>query len=193
MDPDELPVTDDADALADHGEQPGAPAPPGGGTARMSVWIFVVQLAYLIALGALLVIYRESSGFRSDLGRLGPLPVSVVWFGALGAAMCGMSGIYFHNRAWDRGYDYWQYSRPFMGAAAGGVGALLFYAAILLGNSKTPTPNHIAFEAVAFVFGFADDAFRAMIKKITDLVIAPAPSPADHPAGDPHRQPPKSS
>lgn len=48
-----------------------------------------------------------------------------------------------------------------MGAAAGGVGALLFYVAILAGNKQPPKPDPVTFEAVAFVFGFADDAFRA--------------------------------
>lgn len=87
------------------------------------------------------------------------LAIGVVWFGALGGVMVGMSGIFFHNRRWDPGYNYWHIARPFVGAAAGAVGTLLFYAVILVGNSATPTPKAITFEAAAFIFGFADDAF----------------------------------
>lgn len=151
--------------------------------------IFWLELVYLLLLGVLFYAYHHSADFRDDFPSVGPLPMGVLWFGALGGVMVGMSGIFFHNRKWDQGYNYWHISRPFMGAAAGGVGALLFYVAILAGNKQPPKPDPVTFEAVAFVFGFADDAFRAIIKKVTDLLLAPASAPSDSPGGDPHQHP----
>ncbi len=159
----------------------------GAATKVMPRRIFWLEFAYLLALGVVFYSYHHSSDFRDDFPSIGPLPMAVLWSGALGGVMVGMSGVFFHNRRWDDGYNYWHISRPFMGAAAGGVGALLFYVAILLGNEQPPKPDHVTFEAAAFLFGFADDAFRAAIKKVTDLLIAPASAPADSPAGDPHQ------
>ncbi|HWD96876.1 MAG TPA: hypothetical protein VG246_10695 [Acidimicrobiales bacterium] len=151
--------------------------------------IFCLEFAYLLALGVVFYAYHHSAGFRDDFSGVGPVPIGVVWFGALGGVMVGMSDIFFHNRHWDEGYNYWHIARPFLGAAAGGVGALLLYVAILLGNRQAPEPDHLTFEVAAFIFGFADDAFRAMVKKVTDVLIAPASAPHDSPGGDPHEVP----
>jgi hypothetical protein len=186
----EQPQSDDVSEPAESAPAPGGPdETPGAATKVMPPGIFWLELAYLLVLGVLFYAYQHSAGFRDDFPSVGPLPMAVLWFGALGGVMVGMSGIFFHNRRWDDGYNYWHIARPFMGAAAGGVGALLFYVAILLGNKQRPQPDRVTFEAAAFIFGFADDAFRAMIKKVTDLLIAPASVPADSPGGEPHQPP----
>ena len=159
---------------------PGPPMPPG---------IFYLELAYLAGLVAVFVIYKADSGFSHAVnGMLGPLPVGVVWFGAVGAVLSGLQGIFFHNKQWDSSYDYWHYSRPLVGAVTGSIGALLFLVALRLGTQQgtAAKPDAITLESVAFVLGFADNAFRSMLQKVTDAVIGPGkttkgPTEPSHP------------
>ena len=97
----------------------------------------------------------------------------IVWFGATGGVLAGLGGVFFHNADWNRTYDYWHYSRPFVGGVVGGIGCLLFYVSILIGNTKSVTPNVVTFDAVAFILGFADEAFRGLITKLTQLLFGP--------------------
>jgi hypothetical protein len=105
--------------------------------------------------------------------------------GSVTILLAGIGGIYFHNAGWDRAYDYWHYSRPFVGALVGGVGALLFYVSITLGSTKAIAPNPPTFEVVAFILGFADDTFRSLIAKVTQLLLAPGAKPPPGPAEPP--------
>jgi hypothetical protein len=81
--------------------------------------------------------------------------------------------VYFHNADWNHAYDYWHYSRPFVGGVVGGIGCLLFYVSIMVGSTKGVTPNVVTFDAVAFVLGFADKAFSSLITKLTQLLFGP--------------------
>lgn len=147
----------------------GSPPAAGG---FMPKRIFLFEITYLILLIALFIAYEGNDGFRDALPTsFGPIPIGVVWFGATGAVLAGLGGVYFHNRSWDPAYDFWHYSRPFVGAVVGGVGALLYYVSISVGTKNAVTPNALTFDAVAFVLGFADDAFRELIKKVTTLLF----------------------
>lgn len=150
----------------------------------MPTRIFVVELVYLILLAALFIAYYTSDGLRDALpASLGPIPVGVIWFGAAGAVLAGLGGVYLHNRSWDPAYDFWHYSRPLVGAVVGGVGALLYYVSVSIGTKNAVAPNALTFDAVAFVLGFADDAFRELIRKVTTLLFGPGQKAAP-PAGD---------
>lgn len=105
--------------------------------------------------------------------NLGPLPVGVVWFGATGAVVASMRGIFYHNDKWDSSYNYWHISRPFLGAVTGSVGALLYLVSLHLGSSSPITVNRATFYAVAFVLGFADIAFVELLRNVTDVIIKP--------------------
>lgn len=135
--------------------------------------IFILEMTYLVLLIALLVVYKTDHAFRTALPPFGPLPVQIVWFGATGGVIAGLGGVFFHNADWNRAYDYWHYSRPFVGGVVGGIGCLLFYVSILIGNTKSVTPNVVTFDAVAFILGFADEAFRGLITKLTQLLFGP--------------------
>lgn len=99
--------------------------------------------------------------------------------------MAGIGGVYFHNATWSHAYDYWHYSRPFVGGVVGGIGCLLFYVSITLGSTKGVTPDVQTFDAVAFVLGFADKAFRSLIATLTQLLFAPGETKSNA-ADDPH-------
>jgi hypothetical protein len=151
----------------------------------MPVHIFVVEMTYLLMLNVLAAVYVTDDALRDALPSLGPLPVQVAWFGAVGAVLAGIGGIYFHNADWDRSYDYWHYSRPLVGAIVGAVGSLLFYVSIKLGSTKPIVPNPATFAVVAFILGFADDTFRSLIVKLTQLLLAPGAKPPPGPGQPP--------
>jgi H+/Cl- antiporter ClcA len=111
------------------------------------------------------------------------LPVQIVWFGATGGVLAGLGGVFYNNANWDHKYDYWHYSRPLVGGVVGGIGCLLFYVSIVVGNTQSVTPNVVTFDAVAFILGFADRAFRELIDKITQLLFGPGGTKED-PASD---------
>jgi hypothetical protein len=140
---------------------------------RMPTRIFVIEMAYLVLLIGLLVVFKTDHAFRDELPAFGKIPVEVVWFGAVGGVLAGLGGVFFHNADWNPTYNYWHYSRPLVGGVAGGVGCLLFYVSILVGTKSGVTPRVDTFDAVAFLLGFADEAFREQMTKLTKLLFGP--------------------
>jgi hypothetical protein len=147
----------------------------------MPIHIFLIELTYLVLLVALFILYGSSDWLRDALPSLGPIPIQVAWFGAAGGVLSGLGGVYFHNRKWDPSYDYWHYSRPFVGGVVGGIGSLLFYVSVSIGTKNRVVPNVLTFDAVAFILGFADDAFRDLIKKVTTLLFGAGGGPSPPP------------
>ena len=105
--------------------------------------IFFLEMAYLLALMAAFVVYETDHAFRSAVPSLGPIPATVVWFGSIGGVLAGIGGIYFHNAKWNPAYNFWHYSRPFVGAVVGGIGALLYYVSIRLGSTKASSRTRL--------------------------------------------------
>lgn len=155
---------------------PTTPGPRVIAAQPMPLRIFLVEIGYLVALIALFIVYKTDHGLREALPAFGKIPVSVVWFGAMGAVLAGLGGIFFHNAKWDSSYDYWHYSRPLIGGVVGGIGSLLYFVTILIGTTSAATPRAITFDAVAFLFGFADEAFREQVTKLTKLILGPGKS-----------------
>lgn len=156
------------------------------------VWFFILAMFYLACLITVFIIYACSPTFRQAIPtNLGQLPVGVVWFGATGAVVASMRGIFFQNERWDGSYNYWHISRPFLGAITGSVGALLYLVSLHLGSSSPITVNHATFYAVAFVLGFADRAFMELLGSVTDMIIKPGQkTPTASPPTAPESLPP---
>jgi hypothetical protein len=164
-------ATDDAVAVPP-GKQP-APSSPET-AAEMPRHIFVVAVAYLIALIAVFVVYVTWHAFRSHVPTsFGQLPVGIVWFAATGAVMASLYGIFVHNNTWDSSYNYWHYCRPLFGAVTGSVGALIYLVLLNLGSKSSLKVDNPTFYVVAFVFGFADKSFMQMLQNVTSVIIKP--------------------
>jgi hypothetical protein len=144
----------------------------------MPGWIFFLETFYLIVLAIVFIFDMTSSTFRHDIpSKIGSLPVGVIWFGALGAVIASFRGIFAYNhQRWNTGYNYWHYSRPLIGAVTGPMGALIYWVLISLGSQKTPVIEPATFFVAAFVFGFADWAFMAMLQNVTNAIIGPGAS-----------------
>jgi hypothetical protein len=162
----------------------GGPAPAGPPPAVMPTRFFWIALAYLALVVSVFVLFYSWSDFRDWLpDKLGPLPIEVPWFAALGGCLISLSGIFEHNRDWDRRYDYWHYSRPFVGGAIGSVGTLLFFVIADSADKTGFTASPPVFDAVAFLTGYREETFRDLIKRATDLFLKPSASELA-PAGD---------
>src|SRR5205814_7605200 len=99
----------------------------------------------------------------------GPLPVGVAWFGALGAVLISLTGVFEHEHDWDASYWPWHVARPLVGVAVGVVSVLIMQAGILAVGStptKTDVPKNLLYYLVAFLVGYREETFRELIKRL---------------------------
>jgi hypothetical protein len=107
---------------------------------------FFLALAYLVVIllmGLLFFVKRDLLFFVPP--NFGPVAVGVPWFGALGAVLISLTGVFEHEHDWDASYWPWHVARPFIGAALGVVSVLILQAGVLAVGSTpikpTPTPT----------------------------------------------------
>lgn len=140
-----------------------------------------VALGYLAGLVLLGLVYARLPTFRTWLPNpLGPIPLDVIWWGALGAAMISLTGIARHYRSWDRDWELWHVVHPVLGAVSGSIGYLIF-SVVIRGatgaNITNPSPvAHAEFDLVAFIVGFRQQIFWNLIKRASDLLLSPGHS-----------------
>ena len=160
------------------------PAPQRGAAAPKSVIrIAVFSFFALLVLAALSQIVGSFGHWISD-HHLGRLPVGIVWFGAVGGSLASLTGIFWHHRVdWKDSYDLWHKLRPWTGLVMGSVGAFLLLvstelatAGTVAGGAKPANPpafNPDVYYAAAFLAGFAEAPFRALMKRLTDAIFGP--------------------
>jgi hypothetical protein len=111
---------------------------------------FYLALGYLTILLIVGVLYfLKHLFFLPCTNMFGTVPVGVPWFGALGAVLISLSGIFDHENDWDTSYWPWHVARPLVGAALGVVSVLIMQAGILSVGATpiaapTPTPTPAA-------------------------------------------------
>jgi len=142
--------------------------------------IFCVQIAWLVGLGILAGLYFVQGLLHI---KLGSLPVGVVWFGALGAVLISLTGIVEHAGDWNPEFNLWHLSRPLVGAALAVVAVLILQAGVLATGTKPSaaaegTPQNLLYYLVAFLVGYREETFRDLIKRLVDLILSPAATPA---------------
>jgi H+/Cl- antiporter ClcA len=114
--------------------------------------------------------------------HLGRLPLSIVWFGAIGGSLASLTGIFCHNKVdWDDSYDLWHELRPWTGLIMGSIGAFLVLVSTELATagstSGVPTAfNPDIYYAAAFFAGFAEQPFRALVERLTNSIFGPGQS-----------------
>lgn len=156
-----------------------SPKPPLG---NMPWIILALAVVYLAALIALFVTYVMVAWLRSHLPvTLGQLPIGAVWFGATGAVMSSLYGIFLHNQEWKTSYNYWHYCRPLFGAVTGSIGALIYLVLLHLGSTSSVKVDPLTFYVVAFVLGFADKSFMQLLQNVTAVIVKPGNQSAPNP------------
>jgi hypothetical protein len=114
----------------------------------------------------------------------GLLPAAVPWFGALGAVVISLEGVFLKNDQWLAKYNYWHIGRPLFGAVLGTVSYFLYV--IIISAAGTPpkflgadagstikASDFIIYYVVAFLVGYREETFRELMKRATDLIMKP--------------------
>lgn len=139
-------------------------------------WLFPLELGYVFALVAVLLLYHHNeTAQRVVPDPAGPIPVGVIWWGALGGVTISLTGIFRHPRSWDDAYNRWHVARPLLGALMGTVGYLIFVVVIQAadqGDLEVGDGSPI-FYLVAFLLGYREQVFRDALRKAVDVLIAP--------------------
>jgi len=142
----------------------------------MPIWIFALELSYLIALIVLAAVYVTATGVRT----LVPDPLHIIpvaWFGALGAVTISLDGMLRHNQRWEPRYNYWHVARPVTGAVLGTIAFLIFFAVVGVASGQSvsteTSKQPIVYFIVAFLVGYREETFRELIKRATDLLLSP--------------------
>jgi hypothetical protein len=179
---------------------------------------FFLALAYLLLLLAGGLVYSlvpDETKYAYIPRSFGPVPLGVPWFGALGAVLLSLKGIFDHQHDWNSTYWPWHTARPFVGASLSVVGVLIMQAGILaVGSDPTPPPrqaltapgptptlrpaptgalaapttaetptapgavsipipSNLLYYLVAFLVGYREETFRSLLRRLTDLILAP--------------------
>jgi hypothetical protein len=171
------------------GENVSSPSNPIWAGDDIPFYLFPLSLGYLLALNLVAFVYAlqytpfDVGGVTIPVLRavlpaaVAGVPISIPWFGALGATLIGLYGIFDHShRDWQRALNKWHIARPFTGAALGTVGFILF-AAVIRATGITPAApdavGKLVYFGVAFVVGFREETFRQLIKRVADLIVGP--------------------
>jgi hypothetical protein len=150
-------------------------------------WLGIGYLVVLLLVGVFYSIATEGQATTLMLGGL--LPIAVPWFGALGAVMISLAGVFFHSdQGWDKKYNYWHIGRPLFGAVVAIVAFFMFILILTSAGTKVPIleeshekKDYIVFYVLAFLVGYREETFRELIQRVTDLILKPASS-SDPPA-----------
>jgi hypothetical protein len=135
-------------------------------------------MLYLIALGVLAVLYFTEVIEPRD--RLGTVPTPVVWFGALGAVVISLTGVFYHYADWLPSYRYWHWARPLIGAAVAVIAVLIFQAGILaVGVEPETAKNDLLYYVIAFFVGYQEAAFREMMARVGEVILRPGGATAE--------------
>jgi hypothetical protein len=160
-------------------------------TARYERRAFVacVEIFYLLVLFALALLYFPPLGPALHVSlpaSFGSLPVGVPWFGALGAVIISLSGVFDHRNDWDPTWALWHFTRPLIGISLAIIAWLTFQAGILAVGSvpgppggASPTqavtaPTNLLYYLIAFVVGYREAVFRELIKRVSDVILTPS-------------------
>jgi hypothetical protein len=157
-------------------------------------FFFWLEMGYLVLLLLVAAFYLEIIPPKHAPQLVGDvLPIGVPWFGALGAVVISLEGIFaYGQKDWDPKYNYWHIGRPLFGAVLGIVAFFTYlliimsagaYPPFISGGSAAPAAkDYIVYYVVAFLVGYREETFRELIRRVTDLILKPGSMTANTPA-----------
>ena len=109
------------------------------------------------------------------------VPLSIPWFGAIGAIMISLQAVFERRDDWDPAFNYWHLARPLIGATLGIMSFLILSVIVTLAGSAPPDTSKAPtvadmniFHVLAFIVGYREEKFRELLKRVTDLILQPA-------------------
>ena len=155
-------------------------------------WLGIAYLGILLAVAGFYQVSLDSKNLFEDELIGGMLPVAVPWFGAMGAVMISLQGVFCFNDKWEAKYNYWHIARPVFGAVLGIVAFYFFVLITMAAGTKpqflTPSNNQedrselIIYYVLAFLVGYREETFRELITRVTDLIFKPSGTAPASPA-----------
>jgi len=139
--------------------------------------VFLVQTFYLVVLCVLAGLYFGGAGI--DRQTLGTVPIAAPWWGALGAVLLSLTGVFDHRVDWLPSYGFWHLARPIFGASFAAFSVIVFQAGVLaVGKDLKPAPGatntqNLFYYALAFIVGYREETARTLIKRVGDVIIGP--------------------
>jgi hypothetical protein len=154
-------------------------------------WLGISYLLLLLVIAGFYIAIMPAHHAPLFLGDV--LPIAVPWFGAVGAVLISLEGIFaYGQRNWDPKFNYWHIGRPLFGAVLGIV-AFFTYVLIVISSGSIPAflegkdpssapKDYIVYYIVAFLVGYREETFRELITRVTDLILKPGSGSPDTPA-----------
>jgi hypothetical protein len=148
-------------------------------------FFFWLGMAYATLLLLAAIVYNVSYHGKGPYLFGGMVPIAVPWFGAVGAVTISLQGVFeWSESRWNPEYNYWHLGRPVFGAILGII-AFFLYVLIISSSGTTPafledpskgtSKDFIVYYVVAFLAGYREETFRELIKRVTDMILKPAP------------------
>ncbi len=152
-------------------------------------WLSVIYLILLLLAAGMYMgnFYGVKERIPVILG--GILPIGVPWFGAIGAVVISLEGVFQHTQEgnWDPRFSYWHMARPLFGSVLAIVAFFIFL--LLIGaTGQTPafaTPGGgskasdlVVYYVVSFLVGYREETFRELVKRVTDLIFEKTHAPS---------------
>lgn len=172
---------------------------------------FFLELTYLVVLIAGALVYHDTGhdaivkpvhDFLVALfpDPIGSIPLVVPWLGALGSVTRGLANSYgevdFIERSPSRPRYYnslaWYIGRPFVGAVFG-IFVFIFFLTVVDPSGKSKPGGEYGIDILAFIVGYADGTFVALIQRAINVLLGPGDpnasggmrsSPAARPSDD---------
>jgi hypothetical protein len=151
-------------------------------------WLGVIYLSMLVTVAIMYMgnFYGVKDRIPVILG--GILPIGVPWFGAIGAVVISLEGLFQHSRRgdWDPTYSYWHLARPLFGAVLAIVAFFIFLLLIAAAGQtpafatphrKSPAIDLVVYYVIAFLVGYREETFRELVKRVTDLLFTKTQQP----------------
>jgi hypothetical protein len=137
-------------------------------------WLGILYLATLLVIAVAYI--TNCYGFEQFLDDpvAGIMPIAVPWFGALGAVLTSLQGVYDYNDRWDPKYNYWHMGRPLFGAVVGIVAFFLLTVTVSASGATPTAKGRVFYYVVAFLVGYREETFRELLKRAVDVVFTPA-------------------
>jgi hypothetical protein len=155
----------------------------------------LLYLAVILAIGLIFFVKRDLLFFVPD--AFGPVPLGVPWFGALGAVLISLTGVFEHEHDWDASYWPWHVARPLIGVAVAVVSVLILQAGVLAVGSTpiqqpTPTPTPTPASTQTAATPTPTPAVKPTPTPTGTVTQTPTPTPTPTPQG-PGQAPPANS
>jgi hypothetical protein len=143
-------------------------------------WLFGLEIGYLLFLLATVLALAAWHGWRVYIpDPIGPVPLIIPWFGAVGGVLTSLRGIVDHGRDWDTGYCLRHVARPLTAAVSGTVGYLILLGGVVaVGQTPTfdshSTRADVVYDVTAFVIGYREEVFRTLLARVVDRLLGKA-------------------